>query len=100
MFLLGNKSDLETRKVSTEEGERAAREHGFAGFFETSAKLNVGVTEACEAMAQRIVQNSKEVAAKRRAEDGRTSSGSTGAPRASDRVALKQRESEEGGCCS
>ena len=37
--LVGNKSDLEhRRKVSYEEGAQFAKEHGLAGFFETSAK--------------------------------------------------------------
>ena len=42
MMLVGNKIDLENRSVSTEEGERMARNHGMM-FIETSAKTRIGV---------------------------------------------------------
>ncbi|XDV40197.1 hypothetical protein PO909_009324 [Leuciscus waleckii] len=45
-MLLGNKCDIEAkRKVSTEVGEKLAKEHGIR-FFETSAKSSINVEEA------------------------------------------------------
>lgn len=45
IMLIGNKSDLDTRRqVSTEEGERFAKEHGLI-FMETSAKTAYNVEE-------------------------------------------------------
>ena len=45
-MLIGNKSDLDTRRqVSTEEGERFAKEHGLI-FMETSAKTAYNVEES------------------------------------------------------
>ena len=46
IMLVGNKSDLETRRqVSTEEGERFAQEHNLI-FMETSAKTSANVEAA------------------------------------------------------
>jgi len=45
IMLIGNKSDLEGRQVSTQEGEEFAREHGLY-FIETSAKKMQNVDEA------------------------------------------------------
>jgi Ras-related protein Rab-2A len=46
IMLIGNKSDLDQRRqVSTEEGERFAKENGLI-FMETSAKTAVNVEEA------------------------------------------------------
>merc|ERR1712184_115762 len=46
IMLIGNKSDLDARRqVSTEEGERFAREHGLI-FMETSAKTAYNVEES------------------------------------------------------
>ena len=45
IMLIGNKSDLENRRqVSTEEGERFAKENGLI-FMETSAKTAFNVEE-------------------------------------------------------
>jgi len=45
-MLIGNKSDLDARRqISTEEGERFAKEHDLI-FMETSAKTAVNVEEA------------------------------------------------------
>jgi Ras-related protein Rab-2A len=46
IMLIGNKSDLDARRqISTEEGERFAKEHDLI-FMETSAKTAVNVEEA------------------------------------------------------
>mmetsp|Transcript_19784 Transcript_19784/g.58880 ORF Transcript_19784/g.58880 Transcript_19784/m.58880 type:complete len:204 (+) Transcript_19784:271-882(+) len=54
-ILVGNKCDNEgKRKVSFDEGQQLAREYGVA-FLEASAKTNVNVTEAFQAIAQQVV---------------------------------------------
>ena len=54
MMLIGNKSDLESRRaVSREEGEAFAREHGLI-FKETSARTAANVEEAFVSTAAEI----------------------------------------------
>mmetsp|Transcript_23434 Transcript_23434/g.26586 ORF Transcript_23434/g.26586 Transcript_23434/m.26586 type:complete len:212 (+) Transcript_23434:817-1452(+) len=53
MILVGTKSDLERRVVSTEEAESFAREQSMM-FFETSAKSNIGITEAFDYIAHEV----------------------------------------------
>ena len=44
IILIGNKIDLEDqRKISKEQGEHMAKDYGFVGFFETSAKTGENV---------------------------------------------------------
>lgn len=57
IFLIGNKSDLESqRDVTYEEAEAFAKEHGLM-FIETSAKTGDGVEEAFLETARRIFAN-------------------------------------------
>ena len=57
IMLIGNKSDLDPRRqVSTEEGERFARENGLI-FMETSAKTAFNVEESFLQTSQVIYQN-------------------------------------------
>eukprot|EP00727_Mastigamoeba_balamuthi_P002480 m51a1_g12229 putative ras gtpase (195) ;mRNA; r:74348-75277 len=51
IILVGNKCDLTTRKVTEQEGKEAAKRLGAKGFFETSAKTRVNVSQAFEAVA-------------------------------------------------
>lgn len=53
-ILVGNKSDLDSRKVTTEAGQALAERFGMA-FFETSAKTGEGVEEAFLHMTDLIV---------------------------------------------
>jgi len=56
IMLVGNKSDLEHRRaVSTDEGEKFARENGLL-FLETSAKTAANVEEAFNRTAQQIYE--------------------------------------------
>ena len=55
IILAGNKIDLEKREVTTEEGEKLAKDYGIP-FFEISNKEGINVTEACLALANKIVE--------------------------------------------
>ena len=59
MVLVGNKSDLEERQVSTEEGQKLAEENGML-FLETSAKTGENVKELLEESAKEIYKKMKE----------------------------------------
>jgi Ras-related protein Rab-8A len=52
-ILVANKCDVESRKVSTEEGEKLAAEYGVQ-FFETSAKADLNVETAFEGIAREV----------------------------------------------
>jgi small GTP-binding protein len=57
MILVGNKCDLESeRQVSIEEGQDLARSFG-CPFFETSAKINLNVTEAFREVAREYIKH-------------------------------------------
>jgi ras-related protein rab-2A len=59
-MLIGNKSDLESRReVKKEEGEAFAREHGLI-FMETSAKTAANVEEAFINTAKEIYEKIEE----------------------------------------
>lgn len=53
-LLVGNKADSDDRVVPTSDGEALAKEFGI-NFFETSAKMNVNINEAFEAISSDIV---------------------------------------------
>ena len=58
-MLLGNKCDLDSKRVVVmEDGQRLADSQSIA-FMETSAKSNVNISKAFTAMAQSILDNSK-----------------------------------------
>lgn len=59
IMLIGNKSDLDRREVSFEEGEKFARDHGLI-FSETSAKTASNVEDAFVQTASKIYQNIKD----------------------------------------
>jgi len=60
IMLIGNKSDLESRRdVKKEEGEAFAREHGLV-FMETSAKTAANVEEAFINTAKEIYEKIQE----------------------------------------
>jgi len=57
VMLIGNKADLDSRRqVSTEEGERFAKENGLI-FLETSAKTNFNVEQAFLQTSRMIYDN-------------------------------------------
>ena len=59
-ILVGNKSDLENRKITFEKGKEFANLHGMK-FFETSAKENRNVEEAFKEMTKDIINSLKKV---------------------------------------
>ena len=60
IVLCGNKCDLEkNRQVSTEEGKALAQKYNI-GFFETSAKENINITEVFEYVVREIMFFNKE----------------------------------------
>ncbi|KAL0234962.1 hypothetical protein GEMRC1_001544 [Eukaryota sp. GEM-RC1] len=58
MCLVGNKTDISARAVSTEEGHKFAQENGLI-FVETSAKLNTNVEDLFVNTAQAIYEQVK-----------------------------------------
>ena len=56
LLLVGNKIDLESREVSTAEGEAYARAKGMV-FIETSAKTTVGIRQTFDELVQKVLDN-------------------------------------------
>jgi small GTP-binding protein len=56
IVITGNKSDVEQRDVTFEEGESFAKHHGYV-YFETSAKTGAGVDEAFGLVAEKALKN-------------------------------------------
>lgn len=68
-FLVGNKSDkVDSRQVSTEEGEEFAKKNNFA-FFETSAKTEVNVLKVFNYFALKLIRDYEENKEKYEIED-------------------------------
>ena len=55
-ILIGNKCDMDTRVVTTEQGQELAAKYSVP-FFETSAKSGLNIKEVFEAMAREIIKN-------------------------------------------
>lgn len=55
-LLVGNKIDLEARAVTSEEGQRFAREKNMV-FIETSAKTTAGIRQTFEELVQKVLEN-------------------------------------------
>lgn len=65
-ILVGNKLDLESmRKVSISEAQEFSNANGFMGFYEISAKDNIGIKEAFEEIAEFILTDTSKIYKKR-----------------------------------
>ncbi|XP_037814143.1 serine-rich adhesin for platelets isoform X1 [Lucilia sericata] len=64
-ILLANKCDQDKQGVvtNTEKMDEYVKEHGFAGWFETSAKENINIDEAARALVNKILLNDKLISA-------------------------------------
>uniref|UniRef100_A0A1I8NYK4 Ras-related protein Rab n=1 Tax=Stomoxys calcitrans TaxID=35570 RepID=A0A1I8NYK4_STOCA len=64
-ILLANKCDQDKQGVvtNTEKMDDYVKEHGFAGWFETSAKENINIDEAARALVNKILLNDKLISA-------------------------------------
>jgi len=58
-ILIGTKCDLDKREVSEEDGQTLGEKYGYK-FLETSAKENININEAFEALVSEIMNNFKE----------------------------------------
>jgi len=55
-MLIGNKTDLEGRQVTTEEGLQCAKKNGMI-FIETSAKTRTGVAESFNEVVSKVLES-------------------------------------------
>ncbi|XP_061395803.1 ras-related protein Rab-38-like isoform X2 [Musca vetustissima] len=64
-ILLANKCDQDKQGMVTnaEKMDEYVKEHGFAGWFETSAKENINIDEAARALVNKILLNDKLISA-------------------------------------
>jgi predicted GTPase len=56
LYILGNKTDKETREVSKDEAEAFAESHGVQ-YFEVSAKENKGIDDIFNRALESVCQN-------------------------------------------
>ena len=57
VMLLANKCDLENAVVNKEELDAFCEKHGFVGWFNTSAKLNINIDVAAKALVEQILKH-------------------------------------------
>jgi len=97
-IIVGNKSDLAPkRKVSTEEGKALAAKYGVK-HFETSAKIDEGVTDAFMTMARDVKE--KRVEAELEAEMKKRRASTLPAQSQSGPLNLADQTPAKGACCA
>lgn len=65
VVLLANKCDLPYPAVKTSQLDLFCQEHGFAGWVETSAKMNINIEEAIRGLVSHILKNTSVIEAHR-----------------------------------
>ena len=55
VILCANKCDIETATVNEAEMDAFCKEHGFIGWFETSAKENINIHESAKSLVENIL---------------------------------------------
>ncbi|CAM9486019.1 ras-related protein Rab-2A [Petromyzon marinus] len=99
IMLIGNKSDLESRReVKREEGEAFAREHGLV-FMETSAKTASNVEEAFINTAKEIYEKIQEGVFDINNEANGIKIGPQHAASSPGMASSQNRQQQDGGCC-
>jgi GTPase SAR1 family protein len=91
VLLLGNKCDLEAAVIDKERLDAFCKEHGFIGWFETSAKMNTNIEAAVRALVKNILSHPDAFEAQRKAQEASASA-------AAENVTLETAK-EEKGCC-
>jgi Ras family len=92
VILVANKCDLKDRAIDTAILDDYCREHGFAGWIETSAKDNINVDEAFQMLVREILKHPDAFEAQKAAK----------AARAKDAAAVDLTDAPaaaSGGCC-
>ena len=56
VLLLGNKCDLEDAEIDKAQLDRYCAEHGFIGWFDTSAKHDINISKACRYLVTEILK--------------------------------------------
>lgn len=57
VVLLGNKCDLDEGAVDREQLDQYCIDHGFVGWFDTSAKLNINIDKAARFLVDKILEH-------------------------------------------
>lgn len=57
VVLLGNKCDLDEAEIDKSQLDKFCNEKGFAGWFDTSAKLNINIEKAARFLVERILEH-------------------------------------------
>lgn len=69
VVLLGNKCDLDDAEIDKAQLDRFCEEKGFAGWFDTSAKLNINIDKAARFLVDEILKH-QDIFQKKRAAQG------------------------------
>eukprot|EP00163_Fabomonas_tropica_P019201 TRINITY_DN336_c0_g1_i5.p1 TRINITY_DN336_c0_g1~~TRINITY_DN336_c0_g1_i5.p1 ORF type:complete len:223 (+),score=35.50 TRINITY_DN336_c0_g1_i5:220-888(+) len=94
VILLANKCDIPGLVIDREKLDRFCDEHGFIGWFETSAQNNTNIDTAMQFLIKNILQVAAEHGARSPNSEDTISLEDT-----SDSISLRSRSGESKGCC-
>lgn len=95
VLLLANKCDLEDTEIDKEQLDRFCEQHGFIGWFDTSAKLNINIDKAARFLVEHVLNNQEELLTTKK----QTSPNSAGTFQAGVGPSRTQGQQQNGGCC-